>query len=94
MKVKFFNIDYEFESSPKYQRQYIIENSVCAWGSDYAKIYNDEIEYLNTIREIIIDYDDDSFDPLDIDFTSNLISDLTNETGEYILDFDYEILAD
>ena len=94
MKVKFFNIDYEFESSPNYQEQYIIENSVCAWGTDHAKIHNDEIEYLNTIREIIIDYDDDSFDPLDIDFTSNLISDLTNETGEYILDFDYEILAD
>ena len=58
------------------------------------KIYNDEIDYLNTIREIVIDYDDDSFDPHDIDFTSDLISDLTNETGEYILDFDYEILVD
>lgn len=91
MKVKFYNIQYQFENDAKYQKEYIHDNAYddgFVWIVSPEKVYQDQIEYLNTIREVVIDYDNNQFD------VDSLLDDLQNETGEYILDFQYEILAD
>jgi hypothetical protein len=88
MKVRFYNIEYQFEDDLGYQREYIIDQ-LESEDMTYQQIYDKEIEYLGTIREVVIDYDDD-LGSIDDD----LHQDLQNETGEYILNFECEILAD
>ena len=88
-KIKFFNIDYLFESDERYAKEYID-------GLDYTKVgdrdfydtsYADEIAYLDTIREIVIEFYDNDLDKND------LHESLENQTGEYICDFEYEIIS-
>jgi hypothetical protein len=87
MKVRFYNIENQYENDLGYQREYILDQ--LEEDMTYQQIYDKEIEYLGTIREVVIDYDDD-LGSIDDD----LHQDLQNETGEYILNFECEILVD
>lgn len=77
MKVKFFNIDYLFETDLKYQRESLADND---------ETLEDRIKYLDTIREVIIDFDGEPDE-------DELVACLEDETGEYFSNFDTEILA-
>ena len=81
--IRFYDIQFLFENDAKYQRQYIIEHSESP--QDHQSTYDKEIEYLDSIREVVIEVPND----YDMDL---LMDYLIDETGEYIEDFKYEVL--
>ncbi len=93
MKIRVFNINYLFENDSKYQREYIIDQ-LESEDMTYQQAYDKEIQYLDTIREVIVDCDEDINDYFPHQVQESLFSVLQNETGEYIQKFEYEILAD
>lgn len=100
MKIRVFNIDYLFENDSKYQREYLTDFIESEEGMTYDEAYQKEIDYLNSIREVVIDCGDwlggtQFFNRLSKTELEDLIlQHIIDETGEYILDFDYETLAD
>jgi hypothetical protein len=86
MKIRVFNIDYLFENDSKYQHEYLTDFIESEEGMTYDEAYQKEIDYLNTIREIVLEYDQ-------VVDMNDIAESLTDYTGEYIQNFEYETLV-
>lgn len=93
MKIKVFNIDYLFELDEKYRKDFVNDNLDS--GLSPREIVSNQLHYLNTIREVVVELEDQDILWINIYGADELLLDrVTDETGEYISKFSYKVLPD